>query len=76
MLAYKLISEIPEDRKLMIEVPDGVSRGLAEILVLVPESAAEIRELEDRIDIEAFREGKEEPGEDIAWEDLKAELDL
>lgn len=76
MLAYRLIGEISKDRKLKVKVPDEVSPGLVEVLVLVPESPAEIRELEDRIDIEAFCKAKEESGKDITWEDFKKELHL
>ncbi len=76
MHAYNLTAKVPANRRLVLEVPDGIPPGLVEILVLIPESATEIHELEDRIDLEAFRKAKEEPGEDIAGEDLKAELDL
>jgi len=74
MLAYRLIGEISGERKLILDVPDGVSPGFAEVVVLAPQSPEEIRELEDRIDAEAFRKAKEEPGEDLPWEDLKAEI--
>ncbi len=76
MHAYKVMIDVLEGRRLVIEVPDTIPEGPAEVLVLVPESAAEVRELEDRIDRQAIRDAKNEPGEDVPWEDLKAELGL
>ena len=35
-----------------------------------------IGEWEDLMDLEAVRRAKEEPGEDILWEDAKVKLDL
>jgi len=35
-----------------------------------------LRDLEDRIDVEEAWKAKNEPGEPIAWEDLKKELEL
>ena len=32
--------------------------------------------LEDRLDLEAAREALNEPGDNVRWEDLKAELNL
>ena len=49
------MAEVAASRRLVLDVPDGVFPGLAEILVLVPESAAEIREREDQIDLDACR---------------------
>ena len=78
MLAYRLIGEISDERKLILEVPDGVSPGFAEVVMLVPQAPDEIRELEDRIDTEAFRQGKAEGEKEgsVPWAQVKAELGL
>ena len=33
-------------------------------------------EIEDRLDVQAYREAKAEGGEDVSWEDLKREVGL
>lgn len=35
-----------------------------------------LEKLEDRLDLEVAREALNEPGDDVRWEDLKAELNL
>lgn len=76
MLAYKLTAEIGEDRRLVLDAPDGIPPGYVDVLLLVPQSDDEIPVVDDPEDLKAFREAKEEPGENVAWEDVKAELDL
>jgi len=54
-----------------------VHRSDEDMAVLIPVADyALLRRLEDEADLEAIREAKEEPGADIPWEDLKAELGL
>jgi len=78
MHAYRLTAEVPADHRLVLEVPDRIPPGVAEIVVLVPESANEAQELEDRMDIEAFREAKAEVDKEgtVPLEQVKAELGL
>jgi len=48
-----------------------------DVAALVPiEDLKLLQEIEDRIDREAIREAEEEGGENVRWEDLKAEEGL
>jgi hypothetical protein len=52
-------------------------QGRKDVAVIVSiEDAELLREIEDRMDLEEAREALAEPGPNIRWEDLKAELDL
>jgi len=78
MHAYRLTAEVSADHRLVLEVPHRIPPGVAEIVVLVPESANEAQELEDRMDLEAFREAKAEVDKEgtVPLEQVKAELGL
>ncbi len=48
-----------------------------DVAVLVPlEEYLQFRAWEDRMDLEAIQRSKSEPGENMRWEDLKAECGL
>lgn len=48
-----------------------------DVAVLVSmEDYALLKELEERMDLEAIRKSKAEPGENVDWEDLKEECGL
>ena len=51
-------------------------RGKDVAVLMSVEDYARLRALEDRLDLEAIRTSKAEPGENVDWDDLKAELGL
>ena len=73
MHSYKLATEIPADRKLTIEIPNGPPAGHAEILVFVCDSESEIEEFEEIIDLCEFRLAKAETVAErtVSLDDLK-----
>ncbi len=51
-------------------------RGKDVAVIVSVEDYELLRAIEDKADLETIRKIKEEPGEDIDWEDLKKELGL
>jgi len=51
-------------------------RGKDVAVIVSVEDYKLLRAIEDKADLETIRKIKEEPGEDIDWEDLKKELGL
>ncbi|HQG32507.1 MAG TPA: type II toxin-antitoxin system Phd/YefM family antitoxin [Deltaproteobacteria bacterium] len=51
-------------------------RGKDVAVIVSVEDYELLRAIEDKVDLETMRKIKEEPGEDVPWEDLKKELGL
>jgi antitoxin Phd len=51
-------------------------RGKDVAVIVSVEDYELLRAIEDKADLETIRKIKEEPGEDVPWEDLKKELGL
>ena len=51
-------------------------RGKDVAVIVSVEDYELLKAIEDKADLETIRKIKEEPGEDILWEDLKKELGL